>query len=245
MEVHLPKNFSLFGAKIERVREGLTDYTKKEKDCSKNAMSWFSTLDGASQYVDVKKDIIIKEWVLKKKAKLIFLNYANEEFFNNLFRKKRKNDIQWNVLTTDKDDRFDYTCMPLNERALFELKFAFGMITLKQQTLFLDFLTDDVVKLEGRSSRSNVKMKIKLRKFLRNFNIVKRGVRKLLKLKGRSVGHRYSLYQIDKNVLSNLCMLLPKSFSGAYYSDSISEWYPKLKLQNLEEMILFRPHLYL
>jgi hypothetical protein len=58
--------------------------------------------------------------------------------------------------------------------------------------------------------------------------------------------NRISLYEINKQSLLNLCIMMNKKYKidGVYQPNTNSYWYPNLLVyhMNIEEFILFSPH---
>jgi hypothetical protein len=131
--------------------------------------------------------------------------------------------------------------MSLNEKALFEFKFCFGYINLKEQYNFLKLLKylikNNFIKLFTRNNKSILR-KINLKM---NYYILSYFFRKKNKF------NRLSFYIFDKHSIMNFCRLVNNktyNIHGVYQKNDTSFWFPNTIFykMNIEEYILFNPH---
>jgi hypothetical protein len=95
-------------------------------------------------------------------------------------------------------ERAFFLKMDNNEKALYELEFIFGYISLIKQyefILFIKYLIEN--KFIELLSRYNTSLIVKIYRFILNYNINKIGKREGL--------NRITLYPIVKNCVLNLC----------------------------------------
>ena len=127
----------------------------------------------------------------------------------------------------------DYLKLTKKEKAIFEYEFAFGMLSTQKQTLFLKLvlklqeykLIETTKKMEGNALTNQIMANPYFQRVVRQF----------INLKGRvnpthqeQFEQRFSMYQIDINVLHNLCVILPKSFSGYIFLHQPSIWHKQM-----------------
>lgn len=218
---------------------------KKTKDhCLLDNSSWFGDLDVAKSYKT--SDTQIYKWKIKTPTYLLNINKENEAFIDDLFNNSKIKLIPTINLTTVQIKKIDYEHkyinMNPNEKALYEFKFAFGYITVKEQYEFLKLVSylikNDFIKLDTRDGKSILK---KL-----DFKINYYRLSHLLLKKEKY--NRLSFYLFDKYAIMNFCKLVynKKNYkiSGVYQKNDTSFWFPNLVVykMNIQEYILFNPH---
>ena len=229
--------------------EGKTilEYNKNEElkhkdNCLMQNSSWFGDLNVAKSYKT--KDTHIYKWNIKETTNLLNINRENEVFIDTIFKNANVKLVPSITLTKNKLENIKYTHpylnMLTNERALYEFKFCFGYITLKEQYDFLNLikylLTNKIINMSTRGGDSILK-KIKLK-------IVYYNVGSLLGKKNKY--NRMRFYDLDKHAIMNLCKLVNNtkySISGVYQKNAKSFWFPDLLVykMNIQEYILFNP----
>jgi hypothetical protein len=125
------------------------------------------------------------------------------------------------------------------ERALYEFKFAFGYLTLKEQYEFLllikFLIKNNYLEIERRSGNSIIN-KLNLKISYYNIN-------RFFYKKDRY--NRISIYKFDKYTIMNLCRCLKYRYniSGVYQKNDTSFWFPSFGLykMNIKEYIFFNP----
>ena len=218
---------------------------KKSKDhCLLDNSSWFGDLDVAKSYKT--SDTQIYKWKIKTPTYLLNINKENEAFIDDLFNNSKIKLTPTINLTTEQIKKIDYEHkyinMNPNEKALYEFKFAFGYITVKEQYEFLKLVSylikNDFIKLDTRDGKSILK---KL-----DFKINYYKLSHLLLKKEKY--NRLSFYLFDKYAIMNFCKLVynKKNYkiSGVYQKNDTSFWFPNLVVykMNIQEYILFNPH---
>jgi hypothetical protein len=218
---------------------------KKSKDhCLLDNSSWFGDLDVAKSYKT--SDTQIYKWKIKTPTYLLNINKENEAFIDDLFNNSKIKLTPTINLTTVQIKKIDYEHkyinMNPNEKALYEFKFAFGYITVKEQYEFLKLVSylikNDFIKLDTRDGKSILK---KL-----DFKINYYKLSHLLLKKEKY--NRLSFYLFDKYAIMNFCKLVynKKNYkiSGVYQKNDTSFWFPNLVVykMNIQEYILFNPH---
>jgi len=217
----------------------------KSKDhCLLDNSSWFGDLDVAKSYKT--SDTQIYKWKIKTPTYLLNINKENEAFIDDLFNNSKIKLTPTINLTTVQIKKIDYEHkyinMNPNEKALYEFKFAFGYITVKEQYEFLKLVSylikNDFIKLDTRDGKSILK---KL-----DFKINYYKLSHLLLKKEKY--NRLSFYLFDKYAIMNFCKLVynKKNYkiSGVYQKNDTSFWFPNLVVykMNIQEYILFNPH---
>jgi hypothetical protein len=226
----------------------ILEYNKNEEikyhdSCLMQNSSWFGDLDVAKSYKT--KYTHIYRWNTKKITKLLNINKENENFIDNIFKNSNIKLVPSIVLTKKilENIKYEhsYLNMMTNERALYEFKFCFGYITVKEQYEFLKLLQyllkNKIINMETRGGDSILK-KIKMK-------IVYYNVGSLLGKKNKY--NRLSFYDLDKHAVMNLCKLVNNTkynISGVYQKNAKSFWFPNLLVykMNIQEYILFNPH---
>ena len=212
--------------------------------CLLDNSSWFGDLEVAKSYK--KNDTQIYKWKIKKQTYLLNINKENENFINYIFNNTTLTLTPTINLTAQQikniEYNHEYINMSPNEKALFEFKFAFGYITVKEQFEFLNLVNylikNNFIKLDTRDGDSILK---KL-----NFKINYYKVSNLLSKKEKY--NRISFYFFDKYAIMNLCKVVynKKNYkiSGVYQKNDTSFWFPNLVVykMNIQEYILFNPH---
>lgn len=232
----IEKDRFLYGSKSYTATE-IINFTKKSKNkCDKNNSSWFGTYDASKRYETYTNKI--RQWKVHKSIKLLCINKQNENYFKDLFLKTRKKLIPLIDIILSKDiyDHPYINEMTIKERCLYEFNFAFGYITITEQYKFIQllvFLIEKKYITIFSRSKDSILPKIKLRIFYYHLNF----------FKNKNVKYnRYSIYEIDKIVIQNICKLV--NDNGIYQENAYSFWYPGFFV-NIEEFILFRPQQHL
>jgi hypothetical protein len=242
----LKKGYPLYASKQY---EGSTilEYNRNEElkyhdKCLMQNSSWFGDLVVAKSYKT--KDTNIYRWKAKKAIKLLNINNHNEQFINNIFKNSKTKLIPTISLTNEQINKIKYDHpylnMSPNEKALFELKFCFGFITVEEQYEFMKLikylLENKFIDIKMRSGGSILK-KIK----------IKIGYYKVASLLGKKKNfNRLSFYEFDKHAIMNLCKLVNNkmyNIAGVYQKNDTSFWFPDFIVykMNIQEYILFDP----
>jgi len=204
--------------------------------------SWFGDLNVAKSYKT--KDTNLYRWNTKKKTKLLNINIKNEDYINNLFITTKLTLNPTILINNNQLSKINYVNsylqMNTNEKALYEFKFCFGFITVKEQYEFMKFLKYlienkfiDIKRRDGKSILSKLNLKIRYYKVASIFG-------KKEKL------NRLSFYNFDKHAIMNLCKIVNKSnnkIAGVYQKNDTSFWFPDLVVykMDIQEYILFNP----
>ena len=239
-------NFPLYASK-KYDGEKLLEYKKEAElktndHCLLENSSWFGDLGVAKSY---KKDNTrIYKWKIKTVTYLFKINQENEEFIDNIFKNtklKLKTSISINKDENKIKYEHEYLNMSPNERALYEFKFAFGYLTLKEQYEFLELIKYLIVKKyinintrDGKSILKKIEFKINYYKVSHLF-------------KQKEKYNRISIYNFDKYAIMNFCKLVNNNkyrISGIYQKNDTSFWFPDLIVykMNIQEYIFFNPH---
>lgn len=215
---------------------------KYHDKCLTQNSSWFGDLPVAKSYKTA--DTHIYKWTAKKVIKLLNINRVNESFIRNLFETTKKKLIPTIRLTREQlkkiNYQHDYLKMNTNERALYEFKFCFGLLSLKEQHNFMTFikylLENNIVEIKRRDGKSILtKINIKI-----NYYKVASFLGSIEKL------NRLSFYEFDKHAIMNLCKIVNNgkyNISGVYQKNDTSFWFPDFIVykMNIQEYILFNP----
>ena len=251
----LKENYPLYASKKFPGNEILEYARKSEKEskdhCLLDNSSWFGNYDVAKSYKT--KETKLYKFKFKRETNLIKITKHNETFFENIFTKtkidltptlnfdeNKISKIKNKLEKTNPEIPSFFLSLSNNQKALFEFKFAFGYLSLKEQYDFLKLveflLKNNFVKIHTRENDSIIK-KIELK-------ITYYKAMTLLHKKENQ--NRLSFYLFDKYAVSNLCRCLPKKYnvSGIYHPNIDSFWFPNLILykMNIEEFILFNPY---
>ena len=250
----LHKGYHLYASKTFTGDE-ILKYTREQEEkygssCLFNNMSWFGDYPEAKEYET--KDTHINKWKVIKKTRLLKTNEKNQIFFEKLFIKagvtletaiklNPQDAVKIKQLAEKDDIKYDYITLSQNERALYEFKFAYGYISLKEQYEFMKlirFLINnqfvDIKTREGKSIVTKLTQKIDYYYLLSGFS-------------SKEKYHRLSFYDFDRNAMTNLCKLLPAEYeiSGVFQANTKSFWYPNVifnKIRDIKEYVLFNPH---
>lgn len=180
----------------------------------------------------------------KKRTNLLNINVKNEEYINNIFKNTKIQLIPTIHINNEQLNKINfenaYLQMNTNEKALYEFKFCFGFITVKEQYEFMKFLKYlienkfiDIKRRDGKSILSKLNLKISYYKVASLFG-------KKEKL------NRLSFYDFDKHAIMNLCKIVNNTndkISGVYQKNDTSFWFPDLVVykMDIQEYILFNP----
>ena len=241
----LEKGNYLYGAKNKTKGLKILDYTKSQElkkhiHCINENISWFAGLEQAKHYKGKNDEIF--EWVVTKPLKLIKITERNYIFFKNLFLKTKKSINPFIKISKDNVSKIDYVHpflkMNNNEQALYEFEFIFGYISLKEQYEFL-LLIKYLIKNNFINilSRHNTSLLPKIERKINFYKLYPFGKKNNL--------NRISIYDINKEAVLNLCVILYDKYGidGVYQPNTNSYWYPDLIVyhMNIEEFILFSP----
>jgi hypothetical protein len=225
----------------------ILEYNKSEElkyndKCLMQNSSWFGDLNVAKSYKT--KDTHIYKWKIIKKTRLLNINQKNEEFLNNIFKNTKILLIPTIKLTKEDISKINFNHpfiqMNTNEKALYEFKFCFGFITVKEQYEFMKlikFLIEnkflDIKRRDGKSILSKLNLKISYYK-----------VASLLGKKEKL--NRLSFYDFDKHAIMNLCKIVNNNhykISGVFQKNDTSFWFPDFIVykMDIQEYILFNP----
>jgi len=239
-------NFPLYASK-KFDGEKLLEYKKaaelKTNDhCLLENSSWFGDLDVAKSY---KKDNTrIYKWKIKIATYLFKINKENEEFIDNIFKNTKLNLTTSINIDKDKNKvkyQHEYLNMSVNERALYEFKFAFGYLTLKEQYEFLELIKYLIIKKYIKINKRDGKSILKKIEFKINYYKVS------YLFTQKEKYNRISIYNFDKYSVMNFCKLVNNNkykISGIYQKNDTSFWFPDLIVykMNIQEYIFFNPH---
>lgn len=190
---------------------GKFNFKNHAQECSD--ISWFALSRKKAEYYSNKNsDAKVIEFVTKKSIKLFNVDTArNLELFS-----KKINSVQNDQISVlyDKDfseikypekfNHYSYLKLTIKEKAVYEYKFAFGFLTVREQMSFVKL----VLKLQEYGIIKNI------RKMNTNILIDNSFIQRLSRIlitytvdasKLEEYGHRFSLYEIDLNVTHNLC----------------------------------------
>jgi len=237
----LPINYPIYKAYDFDGKELLPYKIKMEKEtgdsCLLENSSWFGDLDVAKEYKTSDREIY--KWTIKKPTYLLSITHNNIKFIENLFLKTSQKLTP--LLNIDKNIPYNnvYIKMDDRERALYEFKFAFGYLTIKEQYEFLllikFLIKNNYLEIERRSGNSIIN---KL-----NLKIAYYNINRFFSKKDRY--NRISIYKFDKYAIMNLCRCLKNRYniSGVYQKNDTSFWFPSLGLykMNIKEYIFFNP----
>lgn len=249
----LKPSYPLYASK-KSYGDKILEYTKKEEQkyndsCLFGNMSWFGDLEQAKSYKTAYQNIF--KWTIKKPTFLLIMNKKNEHFFNYYFT-NTKETLKTAIELTDEQikrakkliEKENIVCpyldLPLNDRAFFEFKFAYGYITVEEQYQFMKlikFLIQhnflDIKMREGTSIIKKLNQKIDYYYFLNKTNT-------------KEKYNRLSIYLFDKYALNNLCKIIPSHYniSGVFQENTKSFWFPDLIVykMNIKEYVLYNPH---
>ena len=253
----LHKGYPLFASKKFKGDE-ILKYTREQEEkfkdsCLFDNMSWFGDYAEAKEYET--KETQINKWKIIKKTNLLKMNERNQKIFEKLFRKAEINNTHLETalkikpedfdkikeLAKKEDIKYDYIYLSQNEKALYELKFAYGYISLKDQYEFMKFIRFlienkfiEILSREGKSIKNKLTTKIDYYYLLNA-------------LSSKEKYHRLSLYDFDRNAMRNLCRVLKPEdeISGVFQANTKSFWYPDVifnKIRDIKEYVLFNPH---
>lgn len=245
----LKKGYPLYAAK-KHEGDKLLEYKRKAEletgdHCMLENSSWFGDLDVAKSYK--KSNTHIYKWSIKKPTYLLKISNNNESFITNIFKNTRVKLTPTITLSKEETNKIkyehSYLSMTDNEKALYEFKFAFGYITIKEQFEFIKLvkylIENKFIKLNTRHGKSILsKLKMKINYYKASTFI---GVSKNKKY------NRLSFYYFDKYAIMNLCKIVYNNknynISGVYQPDTNSFWFPDLLVyqMNIQEYILFNP----
>jgi hypothetical protein len=229
--------------------EGSTilEYNKSEElkyhdKCLMQNSSWFGDLNVAKSYKT--KDTHIYRWTAKKVTKLLNINSFNESFIDNIFKKSKAKLIPTISLTKEQINKIkyehSYLNMSPNEKALYEFKFCFGFITVKEQYEFMKFVEylienkiTDIKRRNGKSILNKLIIKIRYYELSESFN-------------KKEKMNRISFYDFDKHAIMNFCKVVHKNnidIEGVFQRNEKSFWFPNLIIykMDIQEYILFGP----
>ena len=239
-------NYPLYASKSYE-GSSILEYNKSEElkyndKCLMQNSSWFGDLNVAKSYKT--KDTKIYKWKIKKITNLLNINEKNQEFLNNIFKKTKIPLIPTIHLNKEQINKINYENpylqMNTNEKALYEFKFCFGFITVREQYEFMKLIKYliennflDVKRRDGKSILSKLNLKISYYK-----------VASLLGKKEKL--NRLSFYDFDKHAIMNLCKIVNNAnhkISGVYQKNDTSFWFPNFIVykMDIQEYILFNP----
>lgn len=241
----LSKGYPLYAAKSINGQEILTYqenlYKKMKHNCLIENISWFGDLPVAQSYKTTNNTIY--QWNIKISTNLLIINKTNELFINSIFLKNKKKLYPSISLTPTQLNsipfKHEYLQMTNNQRALYEFKFVFGYLTLKEQYQFLQFIQylieNKIIDMNTRDGKS-ILTKIKTKIMYYKLNIF---------FQRKEKYNRLSFYHLDKHAVMNLCICLPSIYniSGIYQENVKSFWFPDFIVykMNIQEYILFYP----
>jgi hypothetical protein len=215
---------------------------KKGTRCLHETISWFGSLHAAKLYATYSTQIY--KWRVFKPFHLVVVGGSeNAGFFDKVFRNY---DGQLVSLISDTNiqqlKKFGlveapYLEMSVNERCLYEFKFIFGYLTLREQYQFLLLFTYFDTKDAFDYSASLLKVYASMKYFELNASSVD--------VDDLGTGNRISFYEIDKHVVNNFCKCVDgMGYEGLYQrKNTRSFWYPSFikYSKDMEEYILFNP----
>ena len=207
----------------------------------------------------VKSHQHINKWLITRPTSLAVITNKNKQFFEFIFAQTNQN-LQSCISLTERDVNKikaemptptptpintiqSYLNMSNNERSLYEFKFIYGYLTLREQYDFLVFLQlllkNKYLKVPVNTNSfildniGNV-----IRYYDVNMEISNKKYRKM---------NRLGIYSFETTIMTNLCKLFHEQgyshFSGIYVPKQTSFWILFSSLiNNIEEYILFNPH---
>jgi hypothetical protein len=224
---------------------------ESKDNCLLDNSSWFGTYKVAKSYET--KETNLYKFKFKQITKLIKITKKNEKIFDHFFEnskveltptlnldENKTSKIKHKLEKMGSDIPTFYFSLSNNQKALFEFKFAFGYISLKEQYDFLRLLQfllkEKFIEINTRENDS-----------ILNKIILKINYYKAASLFSRQhKQNRISFYLFDKHAVSNLCRSLPKKYNiqGIYQPNANSFWFPDFILykMNIEEFILFNSY---
>ena len=224
-------------------------YNKEQEEkyndkCLMVNSSWFGDLKVAKSYKT--NDNHIYKWSVNTKTNLLNINQENERFINDIFSRTNLKltptiSLKHEQLEKIKDFEHPYLELTNNQRALYEFKFCFGFINVKEQYEFMRFIKYlienkliDIKRRDGKSILSKIKIKIKYYEIESLF------------FKKKEKFNRLSFYDFDKHAIMNLCKIVHENnmnISGVYQKNDTSFWFPDLIVykMDIQEYILFNP----
>jgi hypothetical protein len=219
-----------------------TEELKYKDKCLMTNSSWFGDLDVAKSYKT--KNTHIYRWKAAKQINLLNINISNNDFINRLFTTsglilKPSINISNKKISKIKYE-IPYLKMTQNEKALYEFKFCFGFISVKEQYEFMKFIkyliNNKIINIETRDGQS----------ILHKLNIKIKYYELALLFKKKEFSNRLSFYDIDKHAIMNLCKIVKEkklNISGVYQKNDTSFWFPDFIVykMNIKEYILFNP----
>ena len=239
----LSKGYPLYASKSFEAST-ILEYNKKQEDkyrdkCLIENSSWFSNLKVAKSYKT--KDTRIYKWRANKRINLLNINFKNDSFIDNLFLKTNLKLIPTIQLKDVKNTyEHPYLKMTPNEKALYEFKFCFGFITVKEQYEFMKFVEylienkiTDIKRRNGKSILNKLIIKIRYYELSESFN-------------KKEKMNRISFYDFDKHAIMNFCKVVHKNnidIEGVFQRNEKSFWFPNLIIykMDIQEYILFGP----
>lgn len=237
----LPVKYPIYKAYDFDGKELLPYKMKMEKQsgdsCLLENSSWFGDLNVAKEYKTSDREIY--KWIIKIPTKLLSITHNNIKFIDDLFLTTNHQLLP--LLNIKKSLQYNnvYLKMNNNERALYEFKFVFGYLTIKEQYEFLllirFLIKNNYLQIERRDGNSIIN-KLDLKIAYYNIN-------RFFNKKDRY--NRISIYKFDKYAVMNLCRCLKNKYniSGLYQKNDKSFWFPSLGIykMNIKEYIFFNP----
>ena len=234
----LDKNSKLYAAKTHTASDISTYHKKNVKEsndsCDIRNITWFGSLEVANSYQT--KTFLVRQWKTIRSIDLIDINIENEGFFVDAFLKTKKKLEPITSLTLDK--KHPYLNMTNNERCLYEFKFAFGYMSIKEQYEFIalfSYLVD----------HKHIRMTSRQKDLIPSYQLKMMYYHISISNKNKKY-QRFSVYHIDKIVMRNLCKVISYRYDGLYQKNALNFWNPNFLIlerfrKNIEEYILFRP----
>ena len=226
MPIYASKNYS----STEIIEYNDKNYKESKDKCDDRNISWFGSYKVAQQYGKY-----IRQFETKRQLKLLVIT---EELFMKFMKTKNLEPLT-NIILPKTTYDHPYFHMDTNDRCLYELKVAFGHVSVKEQYEFLklfDFLLDKNY-LQHLTRNKYIIPSYLLKLYYYRINLLKNPDLK---------NQRLSVYQIDKSVLKNVCRVVSCKYDGIYQSNQENFWNPNFLVfeifrKDIEEYILFRP----
>lgn len=235
-------------------RDSVFDYSLFRDAMRKRCkiISWFALSYEKAEYYRLKsKRATVYEYNVKRDVNLIIANNVwNLKLFSTYARKKAENlavltKMHFTEIPYDVRNRFEsysYLRMTPHARAVHEYKFAFGFLSRTEQLKFIKLIFKlqeygIIPNLTQMSDKQSVFMANKwvLRGIRAYYNVIRR----FSKYKSPKDGQRFSIYDIDKNVTYNMCIVWPKNVHGYVYVHEPSIWHAKMT--DTSEITVFDP----
>jgi hypothetical protein len=249
----LEKDFPLYKSILIKYGRNRVFQYKNFEDSSLQkcqSISWFGGEDKAKYY---KRDNTeVYKYMIKKNTKLFVTNNIyNLKYFKSLIDQvdndKLNNflvlsELDFNDMDTEGKKHFEkylYLKMTKKQRIIYEYSFAFGLLSTEEQFNFLKL----IIKLQEYNYIENLTKMMESDDDSLFLTLKRYGMNIIYKLIPQNwkelFGQRCSLYQIDLNIVQNLCLTMPEDINGYIYLHQPSIWHRKMT--DVSEVCIFNP----